>query len=273
VADGSSDREFRCATEQRPVALQVEERFALRTIPIDINSQIVGAFDLLDAKNVYSLKSLAHEGRRMNRVELVLHSHTFAPNATSFSDQDPWQKALAGGWLKLAQPTIIERHGEDWCFAARKCPAPASPEYQFLEALGAVVVTMMPLEKLQAQLDHKPSDGTLSLEYTDTAAFMAGEKNAPKLQARQLGSGFPASFELRSERRNVSVRSAATSAVKLPKKSSKAAKLETVDRLTIDRDCRLRNVDLTIAADYSLVPNTPSAIRMLQIHEQKLTPQ
>lgn len=255
------------------MALRVEERFALRTIPIDIHGQEVGAIDLVDAKNVYTLTSLAHEGRRLNRVEIVLHSHAFAPNATSFSSQDPWQKALTGGWLKLAQPSVIERHGENWCFVARKCPAAASAEHQFLDALGAIVVTMMPLEKLQAQLDHKPSDGTLSLEYADTAAFMVGEKNAPMLRARQLGSGIPASFEVRSERRNVSIRSAATSAVKLPKKSSKASKLETLDRVTVDRDCRLRQIDLTIVAEFSLIPNTKSAIRMLQIHERTLTPQ
>ncbi len=253
------------------MAIQVEERFALRTIPIDINGQELGAMGLVDAKNVYSLKALSYEGRRMNRVEVMLQSHTFAPNAASFSEQDPWQKALAGGWLELGQPSIIERHGEDWCFVARKCPAPASAEYQFLDALGSIVVMMMPLEKLQTQLDHKQSDGTLSLEYADTAAFMVGEKNAPKLQARQLGSGIPAQFELRSERRDVSVRSAATSSVKLPKKSSKASRLETVDRLTVDRDCRIRNIDLTVSADYSLVPNTPSAIRMQQIHERKLS--
>jgi hypothetical protein len=33
------------------VALRVEERFALCTIPIDVNGQEVGAMELLEAKN------------------------------------------------------------------------------------------------------------------------------------------------------------------------------------------------------------------------------
>jgi len=251
------------------VGLRVEERFALRTIPIDVDGQEVSAMDLLDAKNVYTLKSLAHEGRRLNRVELVLQSHAFAPSAVTFSEQDPWQKALTGGWLTLARPFVIERHDETWCFVGRRCPARGSPEQQFLDTLGNVAVLMMPLEKLQPQLDQKPSDGTLSLEYSDTAGVLSGEKNAPKLQARQVGSGMPAKFELTSQRRNVSVQSAA--ALKPPKKSSKAAKLEISDRFTVDRDCRVRAIEQTIAAEYALVPNTKSAIRMLQIHERMLT--
>lgn len=53
----------------------------------------------------------------------------------------------------------------------------------------------------------------------------------------------------------------------------KASKIETLDRVTVDRDCRLRRIDPTIVAEFSLVPNTKSAIRMLQIHERTLTPQ
>jgi len=71
--------------------------------------------ELLDAKNVYTLTSLAFEGRLLNRVQVVLQSHAFAPNAVALSDQDPWQRALTGGWLTLAQPFVIERHGADWC--------------------------------------------------------------------------------------------------------------------------------------------------------------
>lgn len=261
--------EFHCASEQRPVGLRVEERFVLRTIPIDINGQELGAMEMVDAKNVYTLKSLAHEGRRSNRVQVVLHSHALAPGATAFAEQDPWQKALTGGWLGLTRPFELERHAEAWCITGRKCPAPGSSEHRFLATLGAVVVLMMPLEKLQAQLDQKPSDGTLSLEYSDTAGELSGEKTPPKLQAHQLGSGLPAKFELTSERRNVSLQSAA--AVKLPMRSAKATKLETSDRFTVDRECRLREIAQTIAAEYTLVPNTKSAIRFVQIHERTLT--
>jgi len=264
---------FRCATEQRPVGLRVEERFATRAIPIDVNGQEVGAMELADATNVYTLKSLAYEGPFLNRVEVVLQSHVFAPGAASFPEQDRWQKALTGGWLKLTQPFVIERHAEVWCFAERKCPAAGSPEREFLGALGAIVVMMMPLEKLQARFDRQPSDGTLTLDWSDTAAEMVGEKNAPKLLARQVGTGIPAKLEVTSERSNVVVKSAATASTKLPRKSSKAAKLVTVDRFTVDRDCRLRELELTIAADYSLVPNTKSAIRMVQFHGRKLTPE
>ena len=251
--------------------LRVEERFTLRTIPIDVEGREVGAMELLDATNVYTLQALAFEGRFMNRVEGVLESHAFAPGARSFPESDPWQKALTGGWLTLARPFVVERHGDVWCFVGRKCPTTGSPEYEFLGALGMTVVMMMPLEKLQAQFEGKQSDGTLTLDWSDTASAMVGEKSAPKLVARQIGTGIPAKLEVTSGRHDVSVKGAAVAGVKVPKKSAKASQLVTIDRFTVNHDCRLLDLELTVAADYTLIPGTKSAFRMLQIHGRTLS--
>lgn len=261
---------FHCDTEQRPIALRVVADRTVTTSVLDARGQQTAVISLIETSDVFVLAPIAFEGRRQNRVTITLEQHREGPPAGAFNDLQPWQAALRHGWVTLRQPFVIERHAAEWCIAGRACPKPASKEGQLLSAIAAAADTMMPLEKLQTALDGRTSDGSLSLPFADMAGHVAGDEDSGQVSGRQVGAGIPATFEATSERQ----RARPVPATKAGKTGAvpQIERVRAVDRITIDGQCRLREMVSIITKAFSLVPGTPGSLLVIQTDRHRLDP-
>lgn len=262
---------FDCVREQIPIKHRFTYRVSVTQAVLDIYGTEVVGQTLSDVQTVYVMTPLQHSGRLQDRIEVVVEAHPSDAHANTFDDQTLWTKAIHSKSVVVGQPFIIERQGDKWCFVGRKCPGEKHNDYILLKHLDNSAQQMMPLEKLQQVVDHKPSDGTLSIEVSNLAELSEGNDKAREVQAKQSGQGFPARFVVTTTvdtQRLVPMRAKGG----VLSRSKHAVSAEATSQLTVDRQCRLRENTTQLVKSFELVPGENSRVRITQTSTMRADP-